>query len=141
MAKFPDTWRPYRKIKRDPIQYTYCVDYDHISRYRALRQVVHEGKQPTRFIGLETSNPFNTRAQMKIYTVPAHLENRLDIIARDHLGSAKYSWIIAYINHIQDGFTVLEETKLKIPVSLSELFEDGECLAAIEATKINLGSE
>lgn len=141
MAKFPDTWRPYKEIERDPIQYTYCVDFDHISRYKQLRQVIHEGKKPSRYVGLETTNSFNSSAQMITYTVPAHLENRLDIIARDHLGSANYAWIIAYINKIPDGFTVLAETQLRIPVSITELFNQGEILSAVEATKINLGSE
>lgn len=141
MANFPDTWRPYRKVKRDPIQYTYCVDYDHICRYRALRQVIHQGQSKSRYIGLETTNAFKTYANMRTYTVPSHLENRLDIIARDQLGSAEYAWVIAYINKIPDGFTVLEETQLKIPNSITDLFNKGELLESIPATKINLGSE
>lgn len=141
MGNFPDTWRPYRKVKRDPIQYTYCVDFDHICRYMPLRQVIHEGQQVSRYVGLETTNPFKTNARMKTYTVPHHLENRLDIIARDQLGSADYAWVIAYVNGISDGFTVLEQTQLKIPDSITELFDRGEILASVEATKINLGSE
>ena len=138
---FPDTWRPYRKIERERIQYTYCMKFDHISRYMQLRQVIHNGNQPSRYISLETTNPFSTDASMKIYVVPAHLENRLDVIAQNQLGSAKYAWIIAYINRIADGFTVLEGTRLHIPVSVSQLFEDGEIMGSIEATKLNLGSE
>ena len=138
---FPDTWRPYKTVKRDPIQYTYCVDYDHICRYMTLRQVVHEGKQASRFTALETTNAFNTSAAMKVYTVPSHLENRLDVIAYNELGSATYAWIIAYINKISDGYTVLEGTQLLIPESISQLFETGEILGNVEATHINLGSE
>lgn len=141
MARFPDTWRPYRKVKRDPIQYTYCVDYQHISRYRGLRQVIHQGLSPSRYVSLETINAFVTSAVMRTYTVPSHLENRLDIIARDQLGSASYAWIIAYVNKIQDGFTALEGTELKIPTSISALFNQGELLSTVSATKINLGSE
>lgn len=141
MADFPDTWRPYRKVKREPIQYTYCVKFDHISRYMQLRQVIHEGNTDSRYISLETTNPFSTNATMKVYTVPAHLENRLDVIAQNELGSAKYAWIIAYVNKIADGFTVLEGTRLQIPTSVTQLFEDHEIMGAIEATKLNLGSE
>lgn len=139
---FPNTWTPYKKVERDPIQYTYCVNYDHICRYMTLRQVIHQGNHvDNRYTSLETTNPFKTSAAMRIYTVPSHLENRLDVIAYNELGSSRYSWVIAYINKISDGFTVLEGTQLKIPVSISQLFESGEILGAIEATRINLGSE
>lgn len=141
MRKFPDTWRPYRKVERDPIQYTYCVDFDHLSRYRTLRQVIHEGKKPSRYVGLETTNAFNSEAHMNTYIVPHNLENRLDLIARDQLGSAEYAWVIAYINKIADGFTVLEGTQLRIPDSITALFDKGEILSTVDVTKINLGSE
>lgn len=139
--KMQDTYHPYKTVERDPIQYTYCVDYNHISRYRGLRQVIHQGNSPDRYVALETSNPFKTSAQARYYTVPHQLENRLDLIAYEQLGSASYAWVLAYFNNIQDGFTVLEGTKLAIPVSISSLFESGEILASITATKLNLGSE
>lgn len=141
MEKFPDTYSLYREVERDPIQYTYCRKFDHICRYRALRQVVHEGLSVDRYIALETTNPFNTNANFKYYTVPAHLENRLDLIAEDQLGSATYAWIIAYINRITDGFTVLEGTELAIPISVTTLFDKGELLQPIPPQKLNLGSE
>ncbi len=78
---------------------------------------------------------------MKTFTVPSHLENRLDLIAESELGSAKYAWVIAYVNKIADGFTVLEGTKLQIPTSITQLFESGELMSAVEYTKLNLGSE
>lgn len=139
--KFQDTYNPYQEVHRDPIQYTYCVDFKYISRYRGLRQVIHEGLTDNRFIALETTNPFKTSSSMKHYTVPAHLENRLDIIAQQQLGSASYAWILAYINRISDGFTVIEGTELLIPESVTALFDKGELLAPISATKLNLGSE
>lgn len=136
-----DTTTPYEGIERDPIQYTYCHDYSHISRYKGLRQVVHQGQSDDRYIALETSNKFTTRTDVTYYTVPANLENRLDIIAQKFLGSASYSWVIAYFNGIEDGFTVLEGTRLAIPSSISSLFNNGEILAPIAATTLNLGSE
>lgn len=139
--QFLNTLTPYKKVERDPIQYTYCVDYNHISRYRCLRQIIHQGQSDDRYIALETSNPFITSAKARYYTVPYHLENRLDIIARDQLGSANYAWVIAYFNNIQDGYTVLEGTQLAIPESISTLFEKGEILQSITATKLHLGSE
>ena len=138
---FQQTWKTYKEVERDPIQYTYCTKFDHLSRYRLLRQVIHEGNQPSRFVALETVNVFKTAASMNSYKVPAHLENRLDIIARDQLGSATYSWVIAYINGIEDGYTCLEGTVLQIPDSISDLINDGEILGSIDATRLNLGSE
>lgn len=136
-----DTNTPYDIVKRDPIQYTYCADFEHLSRYRGLRQVIHQGMSKDRFVALETTNPFETSATVRYYTVPHHLENRLDIIAQEQLGSADYAWVLAYFNNIQDGYTVLERTRLAIPESVSALFEKGEILASISAVKLNLGSE
>lgn len=139
---FPNIYEPYKEVDREPIQYTYCKDFNHICRYKGLRQVIHEGLSvENRFIALETTNPFETASSIKYYTVPANLENRLDLIAQEQLGSATYAWVIAYINHIADGFTVLEGTVLKIPSSITSLFNKGEILAALPANKLNLGSE
>lgn len=139
--KFNDTWNTYDEVERDPIQYTYCVDYDHISRYRGLRQVIHQGLSEDRFVALETVNTIPEGVDVRYYTVPNRLENRLDIIAQEELGSATYAWIIAYFNKIQDGYTVIEGTKLALPVSISALFQKGQLLASITASKLNLGSE
>ena len=139
--QFLDTSTPYKTVERDPIQYTYCVDFDHVSRYRCLRQVIHEGLSDDRYIALETTNPFISSAKARYYTVPYHLENRLDLIAQEQLGSATYAWVIAYFNNIQDGYTVLEGTQLAIPESIATLFENGEILQSITATKLHLGTE
>lgn len=136
-----NTLTPYRQIERDDIQYTYCHDYEHISRYKGLRQVIHQGLSADRYVALETTNPFETDANVFYYTVPENLSNRLDIIARDKLGSASYAWVIAYFNGIADGFTVAEGTKLRIPKNISLLFNNGEVLAPVNVTRINLGSE
>lgn len=138
---FPDTYNLYDKVERDRIQYTYCVDFKHISRYRALRQVIHQGNSDGRYIALETVNSFDTGTAMKRITVTAELENRLDLIAEKELGSATYAWIIAYVNRISDGFTALEGSELLVPNSVSSLFSNGEMLAPISAVKLNLGSE
>ena len=138
---FNDTYTIYREVERDPIQYTYCTDYDHISRYRALRQVIHQGLSEDRFMALETTNPFNSTVETFNYVVPHDRENRLDVIAQEKLGSANYAWVIAYINRISDGFTVLEGTTLKIPTSITSLFNNGELLAPVSIYDLNLGSE
>lgn len=139
--KIQNTMIPYQSIEHDPIVYTVCTDFDHISRYRGLRQVIHEGTSPDRYIALETPNRFSTNTDVTYYTVPAKYENRLDIIAQQFLGSSNYSWVIAYFNNIQDGFTVLEGQRLAIPKSITSLFNSGEILAPIPANKLNLGSE
>lgn len=136
-----NTLTPYKTIERDDIQYTYCHDYKHISRYKGLRQVIHQGLSDDRYVALETSNAFQTDANVIYYTVPANLENRLDIIAKEKLGSATYAWVIAYFNDIEDGFTALEGTVLAIPKSISLLFNKGECLSPISVTSLNLSSE
>lgn len=136
-----NTIKPYDEIERDEIEYTVCRDFNHISRYKGLRQVIHEGTQPDRYIALETSNAFQTNTKVTYYTVPAHLENRLDIIAYKLLGSASYAWVIAYFNGIADGYTVQEGQKLAIPSSVSALFNTGEILSSINVMKLNLGSE
>lgn len=139
--KFPDTWEAYREVERDPIQYTYCKDYNHISRYRGLRQVIHQGLSSDRYVALETVNTIPEGASVRYYIVPQKYENRLDLIAEEQLGSATYAWVIAYFNKIQDGFTTIEGTKLAIPTSISTLFESGQILESVTAVRLNLGSE
>lgn len=136
-----NTTTPYREIEREEIEYTYCHDYDHISRYRNLRQVIHEGSKEARYIALETFNTLKTESDVYYYTVPTRLANRLDVIAKEHLGAATYAWVLAYFNNIEDGYTVPSGSTIKIPKSISLLFNEGEVLASVSAVKLNLGSE
>lgn len=92
-------------------------------------------------MALETTNGFETKTEVQYYDVLAVEENRLDLIAEKFLGSAQYSWVIAYFNHIEDGFSVREGQRLKIPKSISSLFTSGEILASVPPTMLNLGSE
>lgn len=137
-----DTTKPYSEVDYKGIEYTVCRDFKHISRYKGLRQVVHN---PTisedRFVGLETSNPIKSNASFYYYEVPQYEENRLDLIAKKKYGSAQYSWIISYMNNIEDGFTVYAGQKLKILNNFTDLFSKGELLASIPAMTLNLGSE
>ena len=139
--KIQNTYEPYQEIEYIPIQYTTCRDFDHISRYRGLRQVIHNPDEADRFVALETTNPFVSNMEVDYYTVPSYLENRLDIIALEHLGSANYGWVIAYFNGIEDGYTVREGQRLMIPKNLSMLFNKGEILAPVSALTLNLGQE
>lgn len=138
--KIQNTTTPYKVIDYDGIQYSVCRDFNHISRYRCLRNVVH---QPTkdRWIALETPNAFTSSADVTYHTVTAVEENRLDIIANNLLGSASYSWVISYFNGIEDGFTAREGTVLMVPKSISTLFQSGELLASVPPTQLNLGTE
>jgi hypothetical protein len=141
--KILNTLTPYKTIDTNGgIQYGVCREFNHISRYRGLRQIVHNPQyEPDRFVALETSNPFTTNLKIRYYDVPAIYENRLDIIADMFLGDATYSWVIAYFNGIQDGFTVREGTRLMLPNSVTDLFNKGEILQSISPTQLNLGSE
>ena len=140
--KYYDTLVPYKEVEYDGIQYGVCRDFNHISRYRGLRQIVHNPSDILeRFISPETPNPFTTNCEVEYYDVPANEENRLDVIAYKKLGSSSYSWVIAYFNQIEDGYTVREGQRLAIPKSISSLFNSGEILAAISPLQLNLGSE
>lgn len=141
MRYVSSTTDPYAELERDDIQYTYCRDFDHVSRYRGLRQVIHQGQSPERYIALESPNAFETHTNITYYTVPANRENRLDLIAQELLGSPDYKWVVAYFNEITDGFTVHEGATLRIPKTVSSLFETGEILAPVPAIRLNLGAE
>lgn len=136
-----DLTKPYKVIEHNGIAYTVCVDYDHISRYRNLRQVIHYTEDSDRYTTLETVNPFITNTEVKYHEVTATEEDRLDLIAYNELGSASYAWVIAYFNQIEDGYTVREGQRLVMPNSVTALLSKGEILAPITALKMNLGEE
>lgn len=136
-----DLTAPYDVIDHEGIVYSVCRDFNHISRYRNLRQVVHCPDTTERYVTLETVNPFVTHTEVKYHEVDVTEENRLDLIAEKELGSATYSWVIAYFNSIEDGYTVREGQKLVIPKSVTALLSNGEILAPITAIKLNLGEE
>lgn len=135
-----DLTKPYEVLEHEGIEYGVCKDFDHISRYRNLRQVTHcpaEG----RYVTLETANPFITHTEVKYHEVTVEEINRLDLIAYRELGSATYGWVVAYFNRIEDGYTVREGQKLIIPNSITALLSNGEILSSIPATQLNLGEE
>lgn len=139
---FYDTTTEYEKVDYKGIQYTVCRDYDHISRYKGLRQLIHSPQDlDQRFIAHETANPFETHAELCYYDVPLAEENRLDLIAKRWLGSPTYAWVLVYFNNIEDGFTVHHGQRLRLPKSFFALFNTGEILAAIPALQLNLISE
>lgn len=142
LLKIPNTLIPYEELPSTGIEYSVCRDYDHISRYKGLRQIVHN---PTinddRFIALETTNPFDSSVKVSYYVVPENEENRLDLISQKFLGSPQYSWVISYFNQIEDGFTVLAGQKLKIPKSITDLFSKGEILQSVPSMQLNLIEE
>lgn len=140
--KWYNTLEPYQVIEHKGIQYGVCRDFNHICRYRRLRQVINNpDTNDERFITLETPNPFETHSEVIYYEVPTSEQNRLDLIAYKTLGSAQYSWAIAYFNGIQDGFTVHAGQRIMIPRNITQLFEKGECLASVSPITLNLGTE
>lgn len=136
-----NTFHLYQVIDHTGIDYTVCRQFDHISRYRGLRQVIHDPSSFDRFMTLEIQNAFTTNAEIDYYEVPRIYVNRLDLIAQKFYGSAQYSWIISYMNGIHDGFTVLEGQMIKYLKNFTDLFNNGELLASIPAMQLNLGSE
>lgn len=137
-----NTTVPYEEVDYKGIAYDVCVDYSHICRYKGLRQIIHNFDDfNDRYVALETSNTFTSHADVIFYDVPSEYENRLDIIAHKFLGSASYSWVIAYFNNIADGYTAHEGQRLQIPKNLTSLFNSGEVLAPIPVLALNLGAE
>lgn len=139
--KIQNTLIPYDTVDYAGIQYSVCRDYDHISRYRGLRQVTHIANSPNRFVTLETPNPFQTHSLIRYYEVSTDEENRLDLIAYKLLGDPTYSWILAKFNNIEDGYSVRAGQKLRYPESITTLFNKGEMLASVSPTMLNLGEE
>jgi hypothetical protein len=138
-----NTLTPYDEIDYKGIQYTTCRDFNHISRYRGLRQVIHSPLDiQDRFIALETPNGFETSNTEIIWHEVLGTEvNRLDLIAQKYLGSASYAWVICYFNQIEDGFTCWLGQQLKIPKSITNLMRTGEILQSVTALTLNLSSE
>lgn len=137
-----DLTKSYDTLEHAGIVYSVCKDFNHISRYRNLRQVVHMPDTLDRYVTLETPNAFGTNTTIKYHEVTVNEINRLDLIAEKELGSATYGWVLAYFNSIEDGYTVMEGQKLKIPdKGVTSLLENGEILAPIAQTKLNLGEE
>ena len=143
MTQINDLTIPYKEVPYYGIEYGVCIDYKHISRYRNLRQVTHHTEtSKDRYITLETVNPLTTNnLEVQYHVVETGEENRLDLIANKYLGSPTYSWVIAYFNQIEDGFTVREGQTLVIPKTITSLFAEGELLAPITALALNLGEE
>ena len=109
--QFYNTLIPYKILDYTGIEYNVCKDYNHISRYKGLRQVAHNPDSSTdRFVTLEIPNVFRSNVEVQYYDVKTFEENRLDLIAEEFLGSATYSWVIAYMNNIEDGFRSEEHT-------------------------------
>ena len=140
--RYADTLGHYDELPHVPIQYGTCREYEHLCRYRGLRRLVHDPEnQETRFVSLETPNPFTSNAEVTFYEVPLIHENRLDLIAETLLGSVQYRWVIAYFNHISDGYTVREGQVIMCPKNITSLFNKGEVLAPINPLQLNLGTE
>ena len=139
--RYYDTLVPYRVLPVDRIDYMVCRDFNHISRYRKLRQIAHNPSTLDRLVSLETPNTIESEVDFNYYVVSTAEENRLDIIAYRFLGSADYSWVLAYFNDIEDGYTVYEGQRIRIPKSFTDLFGKNEMLSSVTPTMLNLGYE
>lgn len=142
MIQIKDLTQPYKEAPYNGIAYSNPIQYDHISRYRNLRQVTLGPNIVDKYSLLETVNPLVTNNLDIVYhVVELSEENRLDLIANKFLGSSTYSWVIAYFNQIDDGYTVREGQTLIIPRAITALFTNGEILAPINYLRLNLGEE
>lgn len=135
-----DTTSPYDSVPYEGIEYSTCKDFDHISRYRRLRQIVHYLETPDRFTTLELQNGYDySGMEFDYYVVGEDRENRLDLVSYDYYGTPSYAWAIAYVNGIEDGYSVMSGRTLKMPKVVTELFKNGSVLSAVPATSLNLG--
>lgn len=143
MKEWYRTWDPYKTLPYDGIEYTTCIEYEHVSRYRNLRGVVHCPTNPEdRFIGHETFNYFECNQDVIFYEVPLEKEHRLDLIAYETMGDATLSWIIALCNNITDGKSCYEGQILAIPKNgVYALFNPGELLQPVSPFNLNLGPQ
>lgn len=136
-----DLTQPYNDLEHRGIAYSVCREFEHISRYRTLRQIIHNPNDLDRYVTLETPNAFTTHTDVIYHDVTVDEENRLDIIAKNLLGSPTYAWVITYFNQIEDGYTVREGQKLVLPRNITALFDKGEILEPRTALILNLGEE
>lgn len=137
-----NTLSPYRKLPDTSIQYTVCREYDHISRNRSLRQVIHNPEDLNRFIALEVPNPITeSDLQFEYHEVTPDEQDRLDIISYNYYGTASYNWVIAYFNNIEDGYTVHPGQTVRLPRDISSLMTTGNIMQSVTALKLNLGTE
>lgn len=137
------TLTPYKILPHEGIQYSVCREYDHISRHKGLRQIIHQPQNIyDRMITLETPNSFaETNLSFRYHDVLPKEENRLDVVAYEYLGSASYGWVIAYYNGIDDGYTLRPGQRIRIPDNVTSLMKSGEVLQSVTALQLNLGSE
>lgn len=137
------TLTPYKILPHEGIQYSVCREYDHISRHKGLRQIIHQPQNiDDRMITLETPNSFaETNLSFRYHDVLPKEENRLDVVAYEYLGSASYGWVIAYYNGIDDGYTLRPGQRIRIPDNVTSLMKSGEVLQSVTALQLNLGSE
>jgi len=137
-----DTLIPFHTIEHEGIQHMVAKDFNHISRYKGLRQIGHfPFDNEKRFVTLEIPNPIFSQAPYFTYKISHAEQNRLDLLAYKFYGSAQYSWIISYFNEIEDGYTVHEGQEIKILKNFTDLFNKGEMLAPVPPFSLNLGVE
>ena len=62
--KIYDTLQPQWNLEYVPNEYAVCMDFNHLCRYRGLRQLVHDpSSEENRLVTLETPNPFESNAE------------------------------------------------------------------------------
>ena len=101
--------------------------YNHISRYTNIRRLQDE--KTGRIYHENWIQKFIDESNEDFYvTVTKREENRLDIIANDHLNSPRFWWVVALANDITDPFNLPVGTRLRIPSMLS-LYNTGGILS------------
>ena len=110
----------------EPLEYLPAISYKNACRYKNLRTIkdeetgkIHHESWNQKVIDSSTDDTY--------VTVTNETENRLDILAFNYYGSARYWWVIALANYIIDPFEVPAGSVLRIPPLLS-LYKSGGVL-------------
>lgn len=110
-----------------PIQYLTPRLYPNACRYKNLRRIRDEN---TKKLYHETwiQKLIDTSSDDSYHTVTTEDANRLDMIAVQYYGTARYWWVIALANYLIDPFDVPVGSYLRIPPLIS-LYNEGGVLS------------
>lgn len=128
--KYRDVSPDYLAEEREiflPLEYKRPRLYTNSCRYKNLRRIQDEDTKKV-FHESWNQNTVGFSDSDAYFTVTSAEENRLDIIANNYYGTAKYWWVIALANYIIDPFDIPIGTQLRIPPLIS-LYEVGGVLS------------
>lgn len=120
------TYLEYLREYYPQMEYQPAIQYKNSSRYKNLRTLkddvtgrIHHESSIQRVVQKSTDDEY--------VTITNETEGRLDMLALEYYGSARYWWILALANYIIDPFDVPVGTLIRIPPIIS-LYQSGGVL-------------